>query len=82
MAQRQNDEMTRLTEAGFEQNEQMKRVSSWAAILFAPTLIAGDLRDELRPHARAAWTLGYPFAVVLMLLGRALYVLFKRRDWL
>ena len=29
-----------MSEAGFEQNEQVKRISSWAAILFAPTLIA------------------------------------------
>ena len=41
VAQRQNEEMARMTEAGFEQNEQVKSISSWAAILFAPTLIAG-----------------------------------------
>jgi magnesium transporter len=41
VAQRQNEEMARMTEAGFEQNEQVKRISSWAAIFFAPTLIAG-----------------------------------------
>ena len=54
VAQRQNEEMARLTEAGYEQNEQVKRISSWAAIFFAPTLVASDLRHELRPHARAA----------------------------
>ena len=32
VAQRQNDEMARMTEAGYEQNEQVKRISSWAAI--------------------------------------------------
>jgi len=41
VGQRQNDEMTRLTEASYQQNEQVKRISSVAAILFAPTLIAG-----------------------------------------
>jgi len=41
VAQRQNEEMARLTEASFQQNEQVKRISSIAAILFAPTLIAG-----------------------------------------
>ena len=39
VAQRQNDEMRLLTESSYAQNEQVKRISSWAAILFAPTLI-------------------------------------------
>ncbi len=42
-----------LTEASNAQNEEVKRISAWAAILFAPTLIGTDLRHELRPHARA-----------------------------
>src|SRR5205085_787323 len=40
VARRQNEEMARMTQAGYEQNEQVKRISSWAAILFAPTLVA------------------------------------------
>jgi len=29
------------------------------------------------------WTLGYPFAIVLMGIGcTSLYLIFKRRDWL
>ena len=39
VAQRQNDEMRLLTESSYAQNEQVKRISSRAAILFAPTLI-------------------------------------------
>ena len=39
VAQRQNEEMRLLTEASLAQNEQVKRISSWAAILFAPTLV-------------------------------------------
>ncbi len=37
--QQQNAEMRTLAEAGFEQNEEIKKISSWAAILFAPTLV-------------------------------------------
>ena len=83
VAQRQNEEMTRLTEAGYQQNEQMKRVSSWAAILFAPTLIAGIYGMNFDAMPELHWTLGYPFAITLMLLlGVGLYLGFKRQGWL
>ena len=83
VAQRQNDEMTRLTEAGFDQNEQVKRISSWAAILFAPTLIASIYGMNFDHMPELHWVLGYPFAVALMvLLGVVLYPIFKRRGWL
>lgn len=83
VAQRQNEEMTRLTEAGYEQNEQMKRVSSWAAILFAPTLIASTYGMNFTHMPELNWLLGYPMAIGLMLLlALALYVIFKRRNWL
>ena len=74
VAQRQNEEMTRLTEAGYQQNEQMKRVSSWAAILFAPTLIGGIYGMNFDHMPELHWAFGYPFAIGLMLLlGLGLY---------
>lgn len=83
VAQRQNEEMTRLTEAGFTQNEQMKRVSSWAAILFAPTLIVGIYGMNFDEMPELHWALGYPMAIGLMLLlGLVLYAAFKHNDWL
>jgi magnesium transporter len=83
VGQRQNEEMARMTQAGFEQNEQVKRISSWAAILFAPTLIASIYGMNFTHMPELAWPLGYPFAVVLMvLLGLGLYLVFKRRGWL
>ncbi|WP_374403929.1 magnesium and cobalt transport protein CorA, partial [Frankia sp. Cj3] len=39
VGQRQNEEMKILTEASLEQNEEVKKISAWAAILFAPTLV-------------------------------------------
>ncbi|HEV3503921.1 MAG TPA: CorA family divalent cation transporter, partial [Actinomycetes bacterium] len=36
VGQAQNEEIKNLTEASYEQNEEIKRVSAWAAILFAP----------------------------------------------
>ncbi|MBC3190750.1 magnesium and cobalt transport protein CorA [Pseudonocardia sp. C8] len=83
VAQRQNDEMTRLTEAGYQQNEQMKRVSSWAAIIFAPSLIAAVYGMNFDHMPELHWTVGYPMAVGLMLLAAGvLYVAFKMNDWL
>jgi magnesium transporter len=83
VAQRQNDEIARMTEAGYQQNEQMKKVSSWAAILFAPTLVASIYGMNFTHMPELQWGLGYPFAVFLMLLlGGVLYTVFKRRGWL
>lgn len=83
VGQRQNEEMARMTEAGYVQNEQVKRISSWAAILFAPTLIASIYGMNFTHMPELALTYGYPFAVVLMLLGGVvLYTIFKRRGWL
>jgi magnesium transporter len=83
VGQRQNEEMSRLTQAGYDQNEQLKRISSWAAILFAPTLVASVYGMNFDQMPELHWALGYPFAVALMLLlGVGLYVAFKRRGWL
>jgi magnesium transporter len=83
VGQRQNEEMARMTEAGYDQNEQVKRISSWAAILFAPTLIASIYGMNFTHMPELNWPLGYPFALLLMLvLGVALYTIFKRRGWL
>jgi magnesium transporter len=75
--------MARITQAGYEQNEQMKRVSSWAAILFAPTLVAGVYGMNFTHIPELDWPLGYPMAIGLMLLlGGTLYLIFKKRGWL
>ena len=39
VGQAQNVEVQRLTEASYAQNEEIKKISAWAAIFFAPTLI-------------------------------------------
>jgi magnesium transporter len=65
------------------QNEQMKKISGWAAILFAPTLIAAiyGMNFDLMPELH--WTWGYPLAVLAMIaFAVALYVIFKVRKWM
>jgi magnesium transporter len=83
VGQRQNEETTRLTETSLAQGEQVKKISSWAAILFAPTLVGGiyGMNFDAMPELR--WRYGYPFALLLMVLvAVTLYALFKRRGWL
>jgi magnesium transporter len=83
VAQQQNAEMKALTEASFEQNEEIKRISSWAAILFAPTLVGTIYGMNFTHMPELSWVLGYPFAVVLMaVVCVSLYLVFKRRGWL
>lgn len=73
----------RMTQVSVEQNEQIKRITSWAAILFAPTLVGTVYGMNFRYMPELQWVWGYPFAIGLMvLLGVGLYVVFKRRDWL
>jgi magnesium transporter len=79
----QNEEVKVLSEAAIEQNDQVKRISAWAAILFAPTLVGTVYGMNFRYMPELNWTLGYPFALMLMLaVSVSLYVVFKRRGWL
>ncbi|HZZ49588.1 MAG TPA: magnesium and cobalt transport protein CorA [Pseudonocardia sp.] len=83
VAQRQNEEMTRLTEASLLQGEQTKRISSWAAILFTPTLIAGIYGMNFQHMPELGWLMGYPMAIGLMVvLGIGLWLIFRVRGWL
>ncbi|WP_225802122.1 magnesium and cobalt transport protein CorA [Streptomyces sp. NK15101] len=83
VTQQQNAEMRALAEAGFEQNEEIKKISSWAAILFAPTLVGTIYGMNFDHMPELHWAGGYPFAILLMaVVCTSLYVIFKRRDWL
>ncbi|MFF7652811.1 magnesium and cobalt transport protein CorA [Streptomyces sp. NPDC007983] len=83
VTQQQNAEMRALAEAGFEQNEEVKKISAWAAILFAPTLVGTIYGMNFTHMPELHWVLGYPFALLLMaVVCVSLYVIFKRRDWL
>lgn len=81
--QRRNDAMQKMTEDGIRQNDQVKKISSWAAIGFAPTLVAGIYGMNFHYMPELGWFWGYPFALGLMAtVSAALYFLFKRNDWL
>ena len=81
--QAQNEEMRNLTEASYTQSEEVKRISAWAAILFAPTLIGTVYGMNFVNMPELHWGFGYPYALGMMLLVSAtLFVIFKRRRWL
>jgi magnesium transporter len=83
VGQRQNEEMRRLTETSLAQNEEVKRISAWAAILFAPTLVGTIYGMNFNHMPELHWQVGYPLAILLMLAtSLALYVIFKKRRWL
>ena len=81
------DLVTSLVEANlslrdYRQNQVMKKVSSWAAIIAVPTLITGWYGMNV-PYPGSQERVGVVVATALMgLLSLGLYVLFKRRDWL
>jgi magnesium transporter len=83
VAQQQNEEMRALTQASNAQNEEVKKISAWAAILFAPTLIGTVYGMNFDNMPELGWQHGYPLALVLMLVTCfTLYAIFKKRNWL
>ena len=83
VAQQQNEEMKNLAEAANAQNEEVKKISAWAAILFAPTLIGTIYGMNFEHMPELDWMVGYTLALCLMALTCVtLYTVFKRRDWL
>ena len=81
--QAQNEEVKQLTQASYAQNEEIRKISAWAAIVFAPTLVGTIYGMNFEHMPELNWILGYPAALMLMLLTSVvLYTVFKRRGWL
>lgn len=76
-------ETKNLSQASIAQNEQVKRISAWAAILFAPTLIGTVYGMNFDHMPELHWQVGYPLALGLMMATSVtLFLIFRRRDWL
>lgn len=83
VAQRQNEEMKGLAESANAQNEDMKKISAWAGILFVPTLISGLYGMNFANMPELNWRVGYLWALGLMLLGSLImWMIFRRKGWI
>ena len=71
-----------LTLASLAQNEQVKKISAWAAILFAPTLIGTIYGMNFDYMPELGWPLGYRSPVLMAFTSLMLYLIFKRRGWM
>jgi magnesium transporter len=72
-----------LGEVANEQNDQVKKISAWAAILFAPSMVGTVYGMNFDHMPELRWQHGYAFALGLMgAVSVALYLLFKRRHWI
>lgn len=65
------------------QNEDMRKISAWGAIITVPTLIAGVYGMNFHHMPELHWVLGYPLVLVLMIaVCLLLYRGFRRNGWL
>lgn len=72
-----------LAQMGVRQNDDMRKISAWAAMVAVPTMIAGvyGMNFEHMPELGHTW--GYPTALLVMVASIiVLHRLFKRRGWL
>ncbi len=72
-----------LARVSVQQNEDMRKISAWAAILVYPTIVAGVYGMNFTHMPELHWLAGYPFALGLMAVGCVvLFRVFKRVGWL
>jgi magnesium transporter len=73
---------TNLSLRDYHQNQIVKKVSSWAAIIAVPALITGYYGMNV-PYPGSGSTLGVIASACLMVgVSGALYLIFHRRDWI
>jgi magnesium transporter len=72
-----------LTQFSVRQNDDVRKISAWAAIIAVPTLISGIYGMNFDHMPELGSTFGYAYALALMAVACfVLYRLFKRREWL
>ena len=71
------------SQIALRQNEDMRKISAWAAIALLPTAVAGVYGMNFQHMPELAWEYGYFLILGLILAGcGTLYWLFRRNGWL
>ena len=72
-----------LTQVTVGQNEDMRRISAWVAIVAVPTAVAGIYGMNFEHMPELKWSLGYPAVLVFIaVVSILLYWRFKKAGWL
>jgi magnesium transporter len=72
-----------LAQVTVEQNEDMRRISAWVAILAIPTAVAGIYGMNFQDMPELNWRYGYPATLLLIaVVCLVLYRGFRRNGWL
>ncbi len=72
-----------LSQVSLRQNEDIRKISAWAAIAVVPTMVASVYGMNFQHMPELSWSLGYPAVIVAMLASCVvLYRVFKRSGWL
>jgi magnesium transporter len=72
-----------LSQVSVRQNEDMRKISAWAAMIAVPTLVAGIYGMNFRHMPELTWTFGYPLSLLAMGVACwVLYRVFRRSGWL
>jgi len=72
-----------LTQVSVRQNEDVRRISAWAAVIAVPTMFAGLYGMNFEHMPELEWRYGYPVVVgVVALVCFVLYRSFRRAGWL
>jgi magnesium transporter len=66
-----------------QQNEDMRKITSWVALASTPTMVAGIYGMNFDHMPELGWTFGYPLVVsVMVVITSFLYYKFKKANWL
>jgi magnesium transporter len=72
-----------LTQVSVRQNEDVRRISAWAAIIAVPTMIAGIYGMNFQHMPELDWVFGYPLVLFIIAAACfAVYRYFKKIGWL
>ncbi len=72
-----------LSMISLSENETMKRLAAYGALVAVPTMIAGIYGMNFKNMPELDWTFGYPLAIFLMFgLDALLFLKFRRTGWL